>query len=76
MSTRKIHEALSAMRSCIKSGEPWTPTMEAARAAALAEVEAIEKAAQTMRRCDIVYPTSTAVSDVAAAVALFASIAK
>jgi hypothetical protein len=35
---KKISEALAAMRSCIKSGEPWTSTMEGVFVAATAEL--------------------------------------
>lgn len=46
MSTKKIHEALSAMRSCIKCGEPWTPEMEEICVAAKGELEDIKMAAK------------------------------
>lgn len=41
MSTNKITDALAAMRSCIKCGEPWTPTMDEMFADATRELEAI-----------------------------------
>jgi hypothetical protein len=34
---RSVQEALAAMRSCIKSGEPWTETMQRAYDAAMSE---------------------------------------
>jgi hypothetical protein len=42
MSTQKIHEALAAMKSCIKSGEPWTATMELAYLQAMTELRALQ----------------------------------
>lgn len=55
MSTKKIREAMAAMRSCIKSGEPWTPKMEEVRDAALAELEAIERAAKDAYQGDVTH---------------------
>jgi hypothetical protein len=39
MDTKRIREALSAMRSCIKSGEGWSGDMEAAYDAAVKDLE-------------------------------------
>lgn len=49
----------------------WNLALEAKK-----EVEAIGRAAKAMHRCDIIYPTSTDVSEIEAAVAVFASISK
>ena len=48
MSTKKIREALGAMKSRIMSGEPWTLEMEQALQLARGELEAIEEAARFM----------------------------
>jgi hypothetical protein len=39
MNTRRIHEALSAMRSCIKSGESWSGDMQRLYDAAKEDLE-------------------------------------
>lgn len=53
MSTTKTREALSAMRSCIKSGEPWTQKMEEVYIAASYEVRAIESVAMALNKWNL-----------------------
>lgn len=46
MNTKDIRRALSGMRSCIKSGEPWTAAMELDYLTAVLAVDALEQARQ------------------------------
>jgi hypothetical protein len=58
VSTKAIREALKWLNASERALE--NEDMQAARTAALAEVEAIERAAKTIAACDLVYPRHVA----------------